>query len=492
MKDFENKDYSAQGEMTASAFTHLLNTFFDMLKLMRQRLLAVILTVVVCASLALGISLASYKPVYKTSVTFSITPLVLSDSGSGLSVYKFNYVFSFAKQMNETFPHIVESNTLRESIIYDLGRWFDGKITAEPVYGSNIFKVYVETDSPKDTADVMDSFIKCYPKIAEHIIGDTRIKVIHRGEVPEKPNNASAFISHSLIGALTGLALCLIVFFFIAIHRETVKDKNDIITKLNSHYICQIPNVNRKRSSKSSGILKANSKTPGFLESVRVMKKRIKARLLENESVIAVTSAMGDEGKTTISYNLAANFALGKERTLLIDMDFIQKSLQKQLLQNPNNCIGICDVVNQKAELKNAICNVSENFDILFAGSASCRFNHPSLEEIFTELKQAYDFIIVDMPPCGIVSDSALIADLCDDIVFVVKSDSTSVQSIKNSLQYVLYSKARLLGFILNDKDAAASDYGKKVYYSHYKKYGYRYNYNYGYGVDDLKTKKHK
>lgn len=488
MNDFEKNSHSSNGEITENSTENLINTFFDMLKLMKERILTVVLTVAVCAALALGFSLVTYKPIYKTSVTFSITPLVLSDSSSGLSVYKFNYVFSFAEQMNETFSHIVESDVLTESIMYDLGRKFDGKITAEPVEGSNIFRVYVQTDSPKDTVAVMDSFIKCYPKIAEHIIGDTRIKVIHRDENPTEPTNSSSYLLNTLIGGAVGLGICLIIFYLMASYRETIKNKNDVITKLNSHYICQIPNVNKKRTGKTTGILKATSKTPRFLEAIRAMKKRVKALLREGESIIAVTSAVSGDGKTTISYNLAANFAAGKERTLLIDMDFMQKNLQKRLLQNPDNCVGICDIVNGKSTTQNAICNVSENFDVLFAGSTTCKFNNPALGNILNDLRETYDYIIVDMPPCGIVSNAALIADLCDTIVFAVKGNSTSVKSIKKALQYILYSNARLIGFVVNNKDFATNDYGKKVYYSHYKRYSYRYRYNYGYGIDKPKT----
>ena len=124
MTDFEKKSHSTNDEMLENPTENLITPFFNMLKLMKQRILTVVLTDIVCAALALGFSLISYKPIYKTSVTFSITPLVLSDSSSGHSVYKFNYVFSFAEQMNETFPHIVESNILEENILYVLGRTF--------------------------------------------------------------------------------------------------------------------------------------------------------------------------------------------------------------------------------------------------------------------------------------------------------------------------------------------------------------------------------
>ena len=92
------------------------------------------------------------------------------------------------------------------------------------------------------------------------------------------------------------------------------------------------------------------------------------------------------------------------------------------------------------------------------------------------------------MPPCGIVSNAALKAEHCDTIIFAVKANSTSVQTIKKALQYILYSNARLIGFVVNNKDFTMNDYGKKVYYSHYKRYGYQYSYNYGYGIDKPKT----
>ena len=74
MNDFEKNSHSSNGEITENSTENLINTFFDMLKLMKERILTVVLTVAVCAALALGVSLVTYKPIYKTSVTFSITP----------------------------------------------------------------------------------------------------------------------------------------------------------------------------------------------------------------------------------------------------------------------------------------------------------------------------------------------------------------------------------------------------------------------------------
>ena len=465
------------------------------LKLAKRHIVKVICIVAAFAISFLAFSITSYTPIYKTNVTFSITPLVLSDSESGLSVYKFNYVYSFADQMNKTFPHIVSSDTLRDTISYDLGRPINGRIIAEPISGSNIFKVTVTSSSPTDANDIMQSFIKCYPNIAEHIIGDTRIKVIHSSGIPTQPYNSPSHVLHVAFGMLAGLLVSFVIFYIMATYSQTIKDKNDINIKLNSHYICEIPHINIKRSSTAkSSLLKMSSKLPEFSEAMRVLKKRVTALLRENEKIIAITSTTIGEGKTTLSYNLAQVLANGNSKTLLIDMNLFNKTLQNVLLKEPEKCLGLSDVAVKNIDLKKAICNISENFDILFAGSSECRYNNKNIAEIFKTVKEEYDYIIVDMPPSGIIPDVALITDLCDNIIFTVKADDTGINKIKRALQYILYSKARLIGFVINSHNTGSS-YGYGGYTSGYgyrSRYRYRSHYrygrysSYGYGIDSV------
>lgn len=465
-----------------------------MLGLMKRHFLKVLCIVIAFTLLALTYSFITYSPRYKSSVTFTITPLVLSDSESGISVYKFNYVNSFADQMNKTFPHIAESEALRETIAYDLGRPMNGRIVAEPITGSNIFKVTAISPSAKDANDIMKSFVKSYPNIAEHIIGDTRIKLIHSSGKPDKPYNAPNYLLYALIGALVGICFNLAVFYFIANYTQTIKDKNDITTKLNSHYICTVPRINFKRSSnENSSLIKMSAKLPDFVEAMRVLKKRVSSLLRENEKVIAITGTTLGEGTTTISYNLAQTMANGNSKTLLIDMDIVGRTLQNVLLKDPKKCIGITDVIVKGAELEKSICNISENFDVLFAGSSNCKYNNADFKKVFKGLKEKYDYIIVDMPPVGVLPSVALVANLCDNIIFTVKSDDTGISRIKNALQYILYSKARLIGFVINSHNTGSSygyggytsGYGYRSRYryrSHYRKYGYG-GYG-GYGID--------
>lgn len=480
-------------------YSDILTVIGRMLLLMKRHLLKVLCIIVAFVILALSYAFITYSPSYKSSVTFTITPLVLSDAESGISVYKFNSVTSFSDQMNRTFQHIAQSETLRNTITYDLGRSMNGKIIAEPITGSNIFKVTAVSPSAKDANDIMKSFVKSYPSIAEHIIGDTRIQIIHSSGMPSKPYNVPNYFLYIVIGILVGICVNLVIFYVVATYAQTIKDKTDITTKLNSHYICTVPHVYLKRNSNENvSLIKMSPKIPDFVEGIRVLKKRVSTLLRENEKIIAITGTTLGEGSTTISYNLATAMANGNQKTLLIDMDMVGRTLQNVLLKDPKKCIGITDVITKNADLDKVICNISENFDVLFAGSSNCKYNNSGFKKIFSELREIYDVIIVDMPPTGVLPSVSLVTDLCDNIIFTVKSDDTGISQIKRALQYILYSKARLIGFVINNHTSGSS-YGYGGYSGRYRSgYGYRSRYryrshyrygrysSYGYGIDSV------
>ena len=491
---------SSKNNINENEYSDILTVIGRMLLLMKRHLLKVLCIIVAFVILALSYAFITYSPSYKSSVTFTITPLVISDAESGISVYKFNSVTSFSDQMNRTFQHIAQSETLRDTITYDLGRKMNGKIIAEPITGSNIFKVTAVSPSAKDANDIMKSFVKSYPNIAEHIIGDTRIQIIHSSGMPSKPYNVPNYFLYIIVGILVGICVNLVIFYIVATYAQTIKDKTDITTKLNSHYICTVPHVYLKRNSNENvSLIKMSPKIPDFVEGIRVLKKRVSTLLREDEKIIAITGTTLGEGSTTISYNLATAMANGNQKTLLIDMDMVGRTLQNVLLKDPKKCIGITDVITKNADLDKVICNISENFDVLFVGSSNCKYNNSGFKKIFNELREIYDVIIVDMPPTGVLPSVSLVTDLCDNIIFTVKSDDTGISQIKGALQYILYSKARLIGFVINNHTSGSS-YGYGGYSGRYRSgYGYRSRYryrshyryggrygSYGYGIDSV------
>ncbi|MBO4432883.1 MAG: AAA family ATPase, partial [Clostridia bacterium] len=445
----------------------ILYTVSDIVKTAKQHIAIFLIVLVGFMAAYSGYSIFMTTPMYRTTATFSITPLISSDSRNGTSVYKFNYVSTFAQQMSDTFPFVVESDNLRQAIQYDLGKIMNAEITADPVVKSNIIQVNVESNSPDDAYEVMQSFLKVFPRLSEYIIGDTRINIIYQTGKPTEPYNKYIFWSNLFTGAVAGLIVNIVIFYLWSLRVETIHDKNDVTYQLNSYSISEFPHVTVKRNSKNkTGPSKISFTDSVFVEATRLARKRILEDISEEDKVIAVTSTAKKEGKTTVAFSLAKVFADNGSRTLLIDMDLSNRALQGYLLKAPDQCHGITDYATGESKYEDVIKHYKTRFDIAFAGGKSVKYIDPAFAEFFKKAREEYDYIIVDMPSCKLIPSAAAIADLCDDLLFVEKCNHSTITDIKSALKYVLYSKAKFIGFILNDYNPSGGGYG-------YGRYGY-------------------
>lgn len=454
--------------------------------------------------LALVLSLITYAYVrvthtdmYESTATFTINPLVSSNSQSGLSNYLFNYNENLSEQMAATFPYVLNSDILNAIVENALDRPMNGTVSCTAVSTSNIFVLTVRSSSANDAFDIANALIENYPKVAEYILGDTRIHVITECERATAPCNTDYYKLPVFISAFIGLLVGMVMLLVYVLTRNTILQSSDITVKLNQKCICEIPYVRNKRGSNNNQtMLRVNNGNFAFSEAMRTMKRRVK-NVAERKGmkVIGITSSVTGEGKTTVAFNLARVFAKGGDKVLLIDMDLYRKSLQKYMNKDKEKIVGVAEVVSGKADISyNTIHELAENFHVLYAGSEDIQPVKGDFDKMFSFVRDVYDYVIVDMPPCGVVSDSISIADLCDTVVFNVKWDFASVERIRSAIKYLSFSKTGIMGFVINEVKNGGSEYGRYRSYGKYGKYGknsknsknnsYLYGYGYGYGQE--------
>ena len=112
-------------------------------------------------------------------------------------------------------------------------------------------------------------------------------------------------------------------------------------------------------------------------------------------------------------------------------------------------------------------------------------FNILKLKELrsfFEKLKENYDYVLVDTPPCGLVSDSLIIAQAVNTVIYVVKQDTVRTSKIQSSIDELLNSDVKLVGCILNAAESGIQGYGKYYGYGSYYRYGHYGKHYYGYG----------
>ena len=210
--------------------------------------------------------------------------------------------------------------------------------------------------------------------------------------------------------------------------------------------------------------------------------------------VITVTSTISGEGKTFVAFNLAGVLAIAGFKIIIIDVDLRKPSLHK--LFKIRNQVGLSSYLGGMASIDEIIQNIDfHNINIITAGPAPPNpaelINSTQMEKLIEELKTKFDFIVLDNPPIGLVSDPLKTLQLADYPIFVIRANFTKRPFLLLPDKIYTNYNINKLSIILNAYDNTVSTYGKSrdIYYSYGYGYG-SYGLKYGYGKYYQQTSK--
>ena len=204
----------------------------------------------------------------------------------------------------------------------------------------------------------------------------------------------------------------------------------------------------------------------------------------EDMQVIGITSTTPNEGKSSVSFELAVSFAQAGKKTLLIDAD-LRKSVMKNKYKRGKIRYGLTNCLVGRKEMEEAICCTDVNgFYMIFSGpvppNPSELLGNRKFERLIEEARKEYDMIIIDTPPVGSVIDAAVISKKCDGMVVVMESGAISYRFAKKIKEQLEVAEAKVLGVVLNKVDMSGKGYYGKYYGRYYGKYYGKYYGNYG------------
>jgi succinoglycan biosynthesis transport protein ExoP len=223
-----------------------------------------------------------------------------------------------------------------------------------------------------------------------------------------------------------------------------------------------------------------------FSEAVRTVRTSVLMSALdEPHKVVVVTSSVPEEGKTTLSLNLAC--ALGQvKKVLLVDAD-LRRPKVGRLVGREAGAPGLADLVAGQAQAGQCIFfNERGGIHILPAGTVPPNplelLSSRRFEEVMAKLKESFDIIVIDSPPLQLVSDALVLSQFASSVIYVVKADGTPYQVAQNGIRRLRRLNAPLLGVVLNQLDIEKAEkyYGEYSGYKSYKGYrkgGYRKTY---------------
>ena len=281
------------------------------------------------------------------------------------------------------------------------------------------------------------------------------------GSEPVKPVKKIIFLLFGMLG--------LVLPVGVLAARDALNDR--ISRRSDVEDVSQVPILGEVVVSRNNDpLVMVSGKRSVIAEQIRTLRTNLQfLRSSPTESqVVLFTSSISGEGKSFLSLNLGASLALVGRPTVILEMDLRKPKLHTVL--NTSNHAGLSNYLIQESTLDDVLQPVPgcPNYFIITSGplppNPSELLSSPRLNDLFTELRQRFDYVIVDSPPIGLVTDAQLIAAHADTTMFMIRNDHTPKTCMK--MIDVLYKEHRFprLNVVLN-----AVGEGQSYYYS----YGY-------------------
>lgn len=344
-------------------------------------------------------------------------------------------------------------------------------------------KVYHLKRDRETNADIYTTLRKAKNELEIESAGKvSRVEIINpalRPTAPTKPNKKF----NTLIGLMLGLITGTFFAFFREYSNKTIKTEGEIKQLLNLPILGVIPkpgargryrgpNKRKKRKEIKARALK-ESKTPVELitrdlpqsfisEAYRSLTSNLQFLEMDGEiKTIMVTSSIPQEGKTTVTINLAMALVSAEKRVLLVDVDLRIPGIHE--IFKLDVAPGLTDLLMSDKSFKDMIHNVKgiDNLDILTSGSLppnpSELLGSSQMKKLISTLKKEYDRILFDFPPALGTADVSILSSKVDGILLVVGANEVNrqiAQKAKESLE-----KAHILGVVFNKVEPGEQNY---------------------------------
>lgn len=284
--------------------------------------------------------------------------------------------------------------------------------------------------------------------IASHITNIRLIDPPSFAARPKWPNISSTLMTSFIFGLLlAGLVIYLVEYF-----DDVIKSVDTLPKDLGCPFLGQLPYIHV--SDLPTVYQEPRSE---YTEAIHALRTNLSfLSLAGNKKLLLVTSSTKNEGKSTISVNLAITYAQSGKRVLLLDADIRNPSLYKYLAR-PKDAVGISNTLINEIDfydvVQKSILGII-GFDYLPGGDIPPNpvqlLESDKMRELLETCQHIYDLVIIDTPPIGYFSDALLLARHADVVALVSRYNQTSRKELSASVSLLKKTNVTALGVILN------------------------------------------
>lgn len=438
-----------------------LRQIFDILL---KRLWIIAAIVLVTTTTSAIVSYFFLDRVYEASASLVIT--AKAESGN----IQYNDVL-LNQRLVKTYSEIATSRTIGTEVINRLNLnmshgEFSSKISVTSVRDTEVILIKVQDTNPQLAARIADELSNVFMGKIVGLLNIDNIQILDRAAVPTSPikprpalNVAIAFV----LGAMLGIGVVFLLEFL----DNTMKTPDDVERHLKLPILASVPEI--EGSQNEINLITYREPKSPISEAYRMLRTNIQfANLDNNLKTIVVTSSGPSEGKSTTISNLAITLVGMGHKTLIVDGDLRKPKVHKVF--NLENDFGMTNVL-MGDKLENVVKNISGlKLDILTCGpippNPSELLGSQKMKDFLADCSENYDFILIDAPPIGIVTDGAILSTLCDGTIFVVSAGEAQIDHAKRAKEMLDKVGAKTIGAVVNK--IKINKRNRNTYYNYY------------------------
>ncbi|MEQ1850620.1 MAG: polysaccharide biosynthesis tyrosine autokinase [Chthoniobacteraceae bacterium] len=286
---------------------------------------------------------------------------------------------------------------------------------------------------------------------------------------PEIENKG--IVRHLLTGLIGGLLLGIAILLLLDRSDDRLASSTEMIEQFNEAIVAQIPDVANSRTNNGLPLLQEEDERFMFAEAFRSLRSSLIFMPNQTElKTLIITSAIPNEGKSTLASNLALTMAAAGARVLLVDADLRRGDIAA--LFDTDGRRGLSNILRGEMNW-NACIQKTRNphLHVIPRGPTTNQSGEllltPLLRNLLDEWKAAYDLVIFNTAPILATDDTPTIAPNFDGTLMVIRASFTSARLTRNALNALYQRQVNVIGLILNCVDTEMPDY----HYYRYPKY---------------------
>lgn len=467
-----------------------------------RRAWLVILAAIVGAVVSFGGTCFFVTPLYESTAMFYVNNNSISVGEASLSISSADITAS--KSLVDTYIVILNTReTMTDVMDYaEVNRSYSeimDMIKAEAVNDTEIFQVTVTSPDPAEAEKLANSIAYILPKRISSIVEGTSAKIVDSAVIPSEPSSPNLVVN-TLVGFLLGLVVCVGTIILKELFNITIREEDDVTQICKYPLLTSVPDMaaaskggydyrydqdkgKKKPSSGSHGskpVLIGGGMSFAATEAYKLLRTKLQFSFADERSchVIGLSSALSGEGKSLTAVNLAYTLSQLDKRVILIDCDMRRPTLADKL--NIARKPGLSSFLSGQADIDGLVqfCGIKDDeqaFHVIAAGPNPPNpvelLSSARMSKVLKGLRHAYDYVILDLPPIGEVTDALAVVKEVDGMLLVVRQNYCNRVVLSDAVRQFSFVDAKILGVVLNCTNDHGTKYGKSYYKRYYKTY---------------------